>query len=258
MKQPDPAHLYQILRADPVWAAYALADLQPAFAPYCQWQIGESADGESVVLLFTMLEPPIVFTMGPVPAVRAALQAMTLPEQIYLTIPSDHLPLLREFYEFGDHAHPMQRMVLRDLARYPVPIPATLTRLGMDDGERLRALYAVGGEFAPDYFDPYQLRDGVYFGVNGADGSLIAAGGTHILDNANRIAALGNMYTRSDQRGQGYGQAIVQAIVSTLLADGFTTQFLNVNPHNHGAHRIYQRCGFEDYCVFVEGQGIRR
>jgi ribosomal protein S18 acetylase RimI-like enzyme len=211
-----------------------------------------------VVLLFTALDPPIIFTMGPVAAVRTALWAMRLPERIYITARLAHYPLLAELYSFRGHAHQMQRMVLTDRSLVTFPAQSQLTRLGVPDGERLRQLYSLGGEFAPDYFDPYQLQDGVYFGVLGENDNVVAAGGTHILDRSEHIAAIGNMYTRSDQRGQGYGSAILQAVVVTLLEQGFQTIFLNVDPRNAGARRLYQRYGFTDYCVFMEGTGVRR
>jgi hypothetical protein len=59
--------LRRLLNQDRLWAAYALADLQPAFIDYCQWGVSQAG----VALLFTALEPPPIFTMGPVEAVAA-------------------------------------------------------------------------------------------------------------------------------------------------------------------------------------------
>jgi ribosomal protein S18 acetylase RimI-like enzyme len=255
---PDLDRIQQILRRDPVWAAYALADLQPAFQPYCQWQIGESAEGEGVVLLFTALHPPIIFTMGPVTAVRAALWQMKLPEQIYITAPLDHYPSLAELYSFRGSAHQMYRLVFAGQTAVAHPTTPWLVRLGVADSAALQRLYALGGDFAPDYFEPYQVQDGVYFGVRGADGELIAAGGTHILDRHEQTAAIGNMYTRAEQRGLGHGTAILQAIVATLIQEGFQTLFLNVDRRNTAAQVLYTRLGFTEYCRFMEGTGIRR
>ena len=257
-EQLNTVAIRAILNQDRVWAAYALADLQPAFAPYCQWQLGESVEGAGVVLLFTALQPPIVFTMGAQPAVRAALWRMNLPEEIYLTVPLAHYPTLAELYSFRGTAHPMQRLLLRDRSQMSATPAAGLSRLNAGHSEQLRVLYAHGGEFAPDYFEPYQLDDGVYFGVLGEDGALLAAGGTHIVDRVESIAAIGNMYTHPDQRGRGYGSQILQAIGSTLVSEGFDDIFLNVHPRNTRAHKLYQCYGFADYCRFMEGAGIRR
>ena len=137
-------------------------------------------------------------------------------------------------------------------------IAAEMRRLGLADSDGLKALYAHGGEFAPTFFDPYQLQDGVYFGISNGAGELVAAGGTHIVDRQEKIAAIGNMYTRADQRGNGYASTIFQAVAATLLADSFADIFLNVDIDNHNAHRIYLRYGFVDYCRYLEGTGVKK
>jgi GNAT superfamily N-acetyltransferase len=252
------ARIRSILEADRYWAAYALADLQPTFAPYCQWSIGESSHGDGVVLLFTALNPPIVFTMGAVAGVRAALFSLPLPETIYITARLEHYPLLAELFSFGDTAHQMQRMICSTPSQVENALDPRLTRLREADSTRLQQLYSLGGEYAPTYFDPYQLQDGVYFGATDESGALVAAGGTHILERSESIAAIGNMYTREGLRGHGLGSAILRAIIATLHVEGFRYIFLNVDLRNSGAQRLYRRYGFADYCRFMEGKGIRR
>jgi len=254
----DMATIHRILMADPIWSAYAIADLQPAFAPYCQWTVGQSDAGEGLVLLFTMLEPPILLTVGPASAIAAALAQAQLPDQVFISAQEAHYPPLTQFYDFTDRIKPMWRMTPTG-PRPPIAPPlAGLVRLTLADGERLRALFDHGGEFAPDFFHPYQLRDGVYFGVAGATGDLLAAGGTHILDRQSGVAAIGNIYTRPDQRGQGFAGAVFRAITTTLMDEHYNNIFLNVNQHNTTASQLYQRHGFEIYCPFLEGEGIKR
>lgn len=254
----DIATIHRILQADPTWAAYAIADLQPAFAPYCQWTVGQSEAGEGLVLLFTMLDPPILLTVGPADAIAVALAQATLPDHVFISAQEAHYPPLTRFYDFTDRIKHMWRMTPTG-PRSPIATPlAGLVRLTLADGERLSALYDHGGEFAPDFFHPYQLRDGVYFGVAGETGELLAAGGTHILDRHSGVAAIGNIYTRPDQRGQGYGSAVFQAVATTLIEENYSNIFLNVNQRNTTACQLYQRYGFEIYCPFLEGEGIKR
>ena len=102
----------------------------------------------------------------------------------------------------------------------------------------LNALYACGGPFAPDAFEGYQLDNGVFFGVEGENGELIAAGGTHIVDWTYGIGAIGNMYTRPDQRGNGYAAAVLQGIVLALREGDVGNIVLNVDQRNVGAKRF--------------------
>jgi len=251
-------NIRQILMTDPVWSAYAIADLQPAFIPHTHWYVSQSADGDGLALIFTALTPPIVVTVGPAAAVSAALAQAALPDQVFISAREEHYAPLAAFYDFGDRAHPMWRMTPTDASKVTFPSLPGLVRLNIDDSERLTQLYRYGGEFAPSFFEPYQLRDGVYFGIVATDGSLVAAGGTHILERQVGIAAIGNIYTRPNQRGQGYGGAVFQAIVATLVAEHFTNIFLNVDQRNQGARKLYEHYGFAIYCPFLEGVGIKR
>ena len=254
----DMTVVRRILHVDPTWAAYAIADLQPAFAPYCQWTIGQSGAGEGLILLFTALDPPILICVGPAAAVGNALAQARLPDQIFISAREEHYPALTEFYDFADRIQSIWRMTPADASPATIPTLPGLVRLTVDDSPRLETLYSHGGDFAPDYFDPYQLRDGIYFGVADEKAELVAAGGTHIVDHQAGIAAIGNIYTRPDQRNQGYAGAVFQAIVATLQGENFTNIILNVNQRNITARKVYERYGFKVYCPFLEGHGSKR
>ncbi len=254
----DMTVVHRILHIDPTWAAYAIADLQPAFAPYCQWTLGQSGAEEGLILLFTALNPPILVSIGPAAAVGDALAGAQLPDQIFISAREEHYPALTEFYDFADRIQAMWRMTPVDLSQATFPAFTGLVRLTVEDSERMETLYHHGGEFAPDYFAPYQLRDGIYFGVADEKAELVAAGGTHIVDHQAGIAAIGNIYTRPDQRNKGHAGAVFQAIVATLQGENFTNIFLNVNQRNTAARKLYERYGFKVYCPFIEGKGIKR
>jgi ribosomal protein S18 acetylase RimI-like enzyme len=131
-------------------------------------------------------------------------------------------------------------------------------RLGRADAPDLQTLFAHGGEFTPNAFDPYQLDGGVFYGIFGGPGELLAVGGTHIVDWSSGVAAIGNMYTRSDQRGRGYASVILAAIIAELRDRQVANIVLNVEQRNQGAQRLYARHGFVVYCSFVEGIGVKR
>lgn len=247
-----------ILNRDRIWSAYAIMDLQPSFQPLCQWGVAESSDGSAVALLFVGLTPPILVTTGEVEPLRQAIAQISLPDEIYISARLEHFPLLAEQFDFAHTAHEMQRMKFVDGSKVAMPTLTNMRRLVLGDAPMLKRLYAHGGEFAPDFFEAYQLEEGVYFGIADEKGEWVAAGGTHIVDRTEKIAAIGNIYTRADQRGNGFASAIFQAIVTTLVAEGFVDIFLNVDLGNHGAHRIYLRHGFVDYCRYMEGTGVKR
>lgn len=248
----------RILSSDRNWAAYALADLQPAFADDCVWHIGKSAEGEGVILLYSGLEPTILFVMGPVSAVAAALAQANLPERIYLNTRPEHLSLLTERYDLQGELHAMWRMVLVEAQAGKPALTDGLVRLGEQDVVRIQELYGHGGPFTPDMFSAYQLKDGCFFGIEAADQTLLAVGGTHIIDWQAGIAAVGNMYTHPAHRGKGYARAILNVLVQTLQQGKIVTIVLNVDQRNQGARAIYEKLGFQVYTSFLEGVGVRR
>ena len=260
---PTRDELRAILDADPVWAAYAIADLQPDYAPYCRWHVAESAQGAGLVLFFTRLSMPVVFAMGDPGAVGAVLDAVPRPKSVYMTLRDEHYEVASRDYDFSADLRPMWRMRLTDPGAARTDGASCRTgcscgRWPPNDSERIRRLHAYGGPYAPDAFDVYQAESGIFFGVEAGSGELLAVGGTHIVDWSAGIGAIGNMYTHPAHRGEGLGTAVLRAIVGKLIAGGVANIVLNVDQRNIAAKRLYEQLGFEAYCPYLEGVGYRR
>lgn len=264
----DLAAVQARLAQDPVWCAYALADLQAEMQPHCDWyvaQTGSSEHGEdgegAVVLIFRLLNPPVLFATGPGALTAQILDAADLPARVYMTARPEHLPALEQHYDFSADLRPMSRMGLTDTTKLTGPAVTGLRRLTLEDAPRMHRLYAHGGPFTPDAFVPYQVESGVFYGVADIDGDtegeLAAMGGTHIVDWEQGVAGVGNMYTRPDRRGRGYAGAVLCAICHELLARNVRNIVLNVDQRNAVAQRIYLRLGFTVHCEYFEGTGQR-
>lgn len=256
------SELNAVLGADPFWAAYAIADLQPGYAPYCRWYIAENAQAKGLVMRFKRLSPPALFAIGDRDAVDAALERAATTDLVYMTLREEDYRLAGRYYDFSADRRPMWRMRLVDPEASTLGTELTggtqIVRLGPEDSQRIRSLYAHGGPFAPDAFGPYQAEDGTFFGAVDAGGDLLATGGTHIVDWEAGIGAIGNMYTHPRHRGQGLGAAILRAIVGRLLDGGVATIVLNVDQRNDAAKSLYVRHGFAVHCPYLEGIGRRR
>ena len=199
----------------------------------------------------------VLFAAGSVESVAASVAEIELPERLYITLREEHFPAAERYYDFSADVRPMRRMRL-PVEQMMAPPEQPALRLTTEMSEQLRDLYAHGGDFAPDAFDAYQIDNGVFFGVLDDTGKLAAAGGTHIVDWTAGIGAIGNMYTRPNQRQRGHASTIVRAIVHELRADGVTNIVLNVDQRNEGAHRLYLQHGFVEHCPYIEGIGIQR
>jgi GNAT superfamily N-acetyltransferase len=253
----NTSEILQLLETDRLYAAYAIGDLEPEFFEQCQWlgavrPAGETPERlEALALCFAGLKPPAFFLMGEVTGLKAILAETGLPGEVCLTCRQEHLRTAQDAYDMN-RPTPMWRMVLRqELFR---PEKGRCVRLGPQDTGRLEAFYAAGGGEA---YSPRQVELGVFYGTE-VKGQLVAVAGTHLVSQVYSIGAVGNVFTVPAWRGHNYAAVTTSAVVTELLEHGIRTVVLNVSQANAEAIRVYERLGFECYCPFIEGVGVRR
>jgi ribosomal protein S18 acetylase RimI-like enzyme len=278
----DKNELHAFLQRDPIWAAYAIGDLEPAYFNWCSWYVAEDTDSRlaGMVLLYRRLDPPILLSVGETAAIAAIFQQVALPERVYVSALVDHLPLLLARYDFSsDRVRQMLRMAVTAKTFRPAaegrgehggrgnPAP-TLRRLDSADVPAIEALIALGGPFAPDAFMPDQVGEGVFIGLEptallgssdrgGETPPLRAVAGTHLVAPTWGVAALGNVYVHPAWRGHGYGALVSSAVTAHLLQRGLLV-VLNVDQDNLAAIHLYRQLGYGVHSPFVEGIGQAR
>ncbi len=240
------------LERDRHWSAFSLADLDQPYAQHAHW-FG-LPQGDDVVLVYDAFDPPIVFMQGAearCEAVLAEPDVVAATSRAWLNVQPGHLPLVARVFSSFD-SREMVRMVL-DREQFRPVVVSSCVQLGPADEVDIAALYA---DDRPAFFLPSQLHSGVYHGVR-VKGRLVAAAGTHVVSRQAAVAALGNVYTRPDCRGRGYGAAVTSAVTLELFSRGITTIVLNIIASNMAARRVYERLGFREYCEYYEGLATR-
>jgi GNAT superfamily N-acetyltransferase len=248
---------YAILSQDPVWNCFALADLEPPLRDYSQFAMASRDESNDRAICLILRHPIIGQVLSPFgsrEAVAAILQQLTLPERPLIQAQEIHIPLLQHYYQPETTWKRMLRMAitstswqsLKSLPHHPVK------QLTVSDVPALKNLYTQNPEsgFSADLF-----TQGLYFGIYQGEG-IIAAGGTHALVPAHRLAVLGNILTAQEARGQGYATAITAALVTKLFEQQFSLVVLNVFEDNDTAIRIYQRLGFQTRHHLLTGKAI--
>jgi len=233
------------LQRDRLYAAYAIGDLEAELFAKSQW-FGAEDDGkiQTLALFFTGLNPPALFTMGNTEGLAAILDSALQPKRAYFTCREKHLPVVKAFYAL-DEIEKMFRMTIAPEDFRPIAGPTI--KLDLSHLDALHQLYRLGGG---DAFAPYQLQDGIYYGVE-VNGQLVSAAGTHLVSPTVGVAAVGNIFTHPDHRRRGYATACTSRVVEELLALGLDV-VLNVNQRNTEAISIYQKLGFRRYCPYIE------
>ena len=247
-KSVTKQEILNYLNHDRYYAAYAIGDLEPFFYQKSTWHVARHENRvESLTLLYNGLDPPALFLIGNLGGLRAILNNIECPSQVYFTCLPEQLIITREFY-YWEELIPMWRMVL-DRKNLCGP-PVDCIRLSNEHNEQVSNLIA-GGDISG--FNIYQVGQGIFYGIF-SQGKLVAMSGTHIVSQTNNIAAIGNVFTHQDYRGLGYASRTTSAVVNELLGIGITDIVLNVSKVNIPAIKIYEKLGFTKYCEFIEGK----
>ncbi len=134
----------------------------------------------------------------------------------------------------------------------------TITRLAAEEGLRLRTIRLRSLADAPDAFgstygeaaarppDTWaaQLREIPTFVavVDGEDAGIVRGARD---DSRPDTAWLISMWVAPEVRGQGVGEALIDAVVEWARAGGARRLLLDVGDHNRPAIALYARMGFE-------------
>lgn len=250
------AEAFAVLRRDPVWNSFAIADLAPPFRAWTKIALARDVGGRVASCL--VLQQPdltVVSPDGPASGVAAILDRMDLPQRALVQARREHLPPIERYYQPESAWREMLRMAVTP-ARFQPPAPrdARVEPLGIGDLSAALDLYAL---YPENHFREDLLRDGVFYGVR--DGRrLIAIGGTHVVVPSHGIAVLGGIFTHPDARRRGLATAITAQFVKDLFARGCSTVVLNVTASNDEAIRVYERLGFDRSYRYLTGPVQRR
>lgn len=248
----DRDAILALLDRDRVYAAYAIGDLEPALFAQCEWVLAEHADGMySLALLFKGLEPDTLLLYGDPRGLAVILAGAMRPALSYAIFTEEQAPALRAHYALAEMKR-MVRMVWDRAAPLPPPSPLAFRLTGARLAE-VQSLYRL---YAEAHFSPYQLMQGVFYGVE-RDGRLVAVAGTHLVSQTYGVAAVGNVFTHPDYRGRGYAQACTAAVLRDLGAR-IPTVVLNVGADNPVAQHVYAKLGFSVHCEYYEAMAYRR
>lgn len=254
----DRVRIERFLREDAVENAYQLGYLDEAYASLCRW-LGWSQDDvlKTVVLVYDGLSRPGLFTSGDYAGIRPILKEFEkeLPERVTGHIGRPHLDSVRASYRENGELKRMSRMGLnRDEWRDIDPVSSRVVRLSHADTAHIMALYA---HWPDNFFEPYQLESGLYFGVKLDDGSLASIAGVHNLSERYDIAAIGNLVTHPNHRGHGYARLCTAALLRAAF-ERVRNVTLDVQQGNEPAIRTYRHFGFRHFAEFYEGELVRR
>jgi GNAT superfamily N-acetyltransferase len=242
----------RLLRSEPAQNADQLGYLDECYQDVCEWY-GEVGDEglRTIVLVYDGLSRPGLFTAGDPAGIRPILHSAQLPERVTGHFVSAHRDAVFTAYRATDSLRRMSRMLLTRDDYQARESSVEVCRLGHVDTGAIMSLYR---HWRDNFFEPFQLETGLYFGVREA-GELVAIAGVHNLSDQFDVATIGNLVTHPDYRGRGYGSAVTARLLDETF-EHVTHVTLDVQGDNEPAVRTYRRFGFEHRAEFYEGELI--
>ena len=243
--------LLGFMSRDRLFAAYAIADMDDAEFRRTRWGVAfEEGTPVAVAMEYRGISPQPLFVMGDADGVAAILGDLIRTRVAYLATTTDIVPAVEEHYRVEAPSQ-MVRMSV-DRATFQ-PVLGDAVRLDAADTRHLTRLYELGLTAA---LPAEAVARGVYYGVRRGS-RLIAAAGTHVISPTYGLAAVGNVYTHRDYRGQGLAKVVTSAVTADLL--GIVEDVvLNVRADNPPALAAYRALGYREHTRFEERLVHRR
>lgn len=247
----DPGPLLALFARDRLVHPYGIADAEQRWAASRWWCRGDAAVG--------LLDLPGSLTaVGYAVSVRdpgGTLDllgdlAPWLPGRFVMTAPRGAVGRLEPRWRPVWHTADL-KMALTRPTSLPPPDARTVV-LRRRDLADLEALYATDPE-AGGFFHAGLLDTGAYLGIRDDGGRLVTTAGVHVLDEVNRVAAIGNVATDPAHRRQGDGTAVVATLCHELRSR-VDVIGLNVAEANLAGRCLYERLGFEVVATYEEAE----
>ena len=239
------------LRRDTILNLYAIGDLDNFFWQYTNWYaLKNQGQVTELALIYSGTDLPVLLGHAHQPGnlMDELLQALIplLPERFYAHLRVAGATPLKSAYQSQSHGvH--YKMALTDPTCLDQVDTSAVVPLTTADLDAILELYRVS--YPGNWFDPRMLETGCYFGIHKAQ--LVSVAGVHVFSPRYRVAALGNITTHPDLRGQGLGQAVTTRLCRHLL-NSVDQIGLNVRADNASAIACYQKLGFEQFAEYEE------
>ena len=233
---------------------YQIGDLDDYYWPDTRWwALVENAKIEALALLYTGLSVPTLLLLADDNREQCAelLNSLlpTLPPEIYV------------HYTEGLGEIPARRY---DLRSYGLCLKLGLTapdlidkcatsnvvQLDVNNENELQELYQIASP--GNWFNRRMLATELYYGVRHEE-KLVSVAGVHVVSREYGVAALGNIATHPDWRGQGLATETTARVCQQLLSYGCRIG-LNVVADNAAAVKCYMRLGFTEAGRYTEAQ----
>lgn len=204
---------------------------------------------QSIALLYTGMDIPtlLLFHEGDSYYASHLLKKIMpiLPKKFYAHLSPDLLDILGR-QNINEYHGLHYKMVLIGTAQQPDN--PNIRKLSNMDLSMIKKFYTHS--YPQNWFDSRMLETGKYYGYF-MDDTLAGISGIHVYSEEYRVAALGNIATHPDFRGQQIAYQLTSALCCDLQKN-VDLVGLNVKSDNEYAIKCYKKIGFKRIGTFDE------
>ncbi len=223
---------------------YSIGDLDDFFWQNTQWYALKENDAiQAITLLYTVRPVPVLLAVSEEKNIlQELLQSILhiLPRAFYSHLSPGVEAVFGARYELQSHGEHYKMALSSNSLLCDVDCSQAI-RLGCDNLKDIQQLYK--NSYPGNWFDPRMLETKQYFGIR-VENRLVSIAGIHVYSQAYKVAALGNIVTHPDYRGNGFGKCVT-AKVCQSLSESIDHIGLNVKADNESAIAMYDKLGFE-------------
>ena len=248
--------ILKFLMTAPELQVYSIGDLDDFFWPKTLWySIKENDEIKAIALLYIGMSTPTLLAIydKDFDATRELLKRLKpiLPAKFYVHLGSGLIDVFGQnniIQNFGNN----YKMALK---KNPLKIEDNnIRKLKVNDIPSIEEFYKVS--YPENWFDKRMIDTEKYLGYFN-DNRLVGIAGIHVYSKEHKVAALGNIATHPDFRGQGIGYKLTSALCIDLKKS-VEHLGLNVKSDNVAAISCYKKIGFEiignyDECLVKNG-----
>jgi ribosomal protein S18 acetylase RimI-like enzyme len=232
---------------------YELGDLDDFFWDHTTWVADDPP--REIVLIYTAARPPVLLALTDHPSrMRTLLHAARprLPKNFYAHFSDGLVEVFADDHEIESHGLHL-KMRLTTPHKVDAVNTSEAIHLTFNDLDEIKTLYEVS--YPGNWFDERMLETGMFFGAR-REKKLVSIAGVHVYSPRYRVAALGNITTHPDHRGQGLA-TITTAKLCQEIGKHVDHIGLNVLANNASAIACYKKLGFEEVARYGEWMVVK-
>jgi len=239
----DKPTILNFLKENTGMQIYSIGDLDDFFWPKTIWYAFEESDKIlSIALLYVGMDTPtlLLFCKEESHYSQKLLQNIKhlLPTKFNVHLSSGLVDIFGK-QNIIDYFGLNYKMVLTK--KIKAFDDKNIRKLSIDDLAIIQEFYSIS--YPHNWFDNRMLETNKYYGYF-INGKLVGISGIHVFSAEYKVAALGNIATHPDYRGQQIGYKLT-SVLCVDLQQCVDFIGLNVSSNNDYAIKCYKKIGFE-------------